>query len=199
VEHLDGYVIEIVGKDYGCSVVQLGDTLRRALTALSNLDPSFEFCMSGNICKPNWGFAFNMNRFFVTSFAPCYDQRCSRYGFGATTSFILFQPEFSFSYHDVPPMAEQNTIRHKIRKAFDKSGRPYKVFRLMVQEYLKTNLLDEELPEWWLPGEQKTETKADAITAINAGEIKVVDTKESANVAINGEADTKTAVMMQAS
>lgn len=62
----------------------------------------------------------------LVRFAPCYPQSSPRYSFGNTDYvYILFQPEYSFSYHEVAPPSDPNSIRHKIRENFKKNGREF--------------------------------------------------------------------------
>jgi len=96
-------------------------------------------------------------------------------------------------------MAEPNSIRHKIRKAFEKSGRPYEVHRLMVLEYLKPNTLHDELPKWWVPPKveptadaSKVDPPTDTIAAENNTAYPPAKESESVSVKIPSfEAETK--------
>jgi len=97
-EHLDGFAFCIPDPDgeFGGSPEKLGKTMKRMLSTLSKRDPSGEDSMSREIDRPAWQFKFNHERIFITSFAKCYPDSSPRYSFGATSVFILFQPEFSF-------------------------------------------------------------------------------------------------------
>eukprot|EP01111_Echinosteliopsis_oligospora_P003057 TRINITY_DN14923_c0_g1_i1.p1 TRINITY_DN14923_c0_g1~~TRINITY_DN14923_c0_g1_i1.p1 ORF type:complete len:204 (+),score=10.31 TRINITY_DN14923_c0_g1_i1:32-643(+) len=101
-EHIDGFVIEVIGADYCTTLDQFSNTVRRVLAHLSAHDP----CEDNVVNKPyighrGWRFCWNKQYLFITSFAPCYPDFHARYSFEAphTSCFVLFQPEHSFSYH----------------------------------------------------------------------------------------------------
>jgi len=124
-ENLDGFVFEIPDTNqYGQNPTHLGKTMMRFLTFLSDHDPSGERSMS-NRMKETWQFRFNYQRIFVTTFAPFYLENHPRYAFGSTSIWILFQPEISFTHHQLPIMKKSDGIRERIRKNFLKAGRPY--------------------------------------------------------------------------
>jgi hypothetical protein len=85
-EELDGYVIEIdADAARTTDVRQFGETVRLALTALSDADPASQQCMrpppvggSHGVAARGWHFRFNGAPFFVTTFAPCYPPSSSR-------------------------------------------------------------------------------------------------------------------------
>lgn len=108
--------------------------MRRVLTAISNQDPALEYCMDqvDIIDKRGWVYRFNGHGIFVTCFAPCYPENHARYSFGIKEScFILLQPMFSFSIHDIGPDHpwdnSKRTIRQRIRRIFEERGRRYYV------------------------------------------------------------------------
>jgi hypothetical protein len=87
-EELDGYVIEIdADAARTTDVRQFGETVRLALTALSDADPASQQCMrpppvggggGHGVAARGWHFRFNGVPFFVTTFAPCYPPSSSR-------------------------------------------------------------------------------------------------------------------------
>mmetsp|Transcript_25290 Transcript_25290/g.36682 ORF Transcript_25290/g.36682 Transcript_25290/m.36682 type:complete len:454 (-) Transcript_25290:546-1907(-) len=132
---LDGFCIEIFGHDVskGCPK-ELGECVRRYLTALSEDDPAGESMMHVNyIGSKGWRFRFGNTDFFVTTFAPCYPVTSSRYAFGASSAFILLQPEESFARRDLPfdtsftNWETPKTVRDKTRVAFRAAGRGYHI------------------------------------------------------------------------
>jgi hypothetical protein len=142
--NVDGFCIEIRGRQYCSSVPVFGQTVRRVLTVLSALDPSYDadsialrsmYRPSHQIANERWHFEFMHEPITVTSFAPCYGEDSSRYSFTKlptdpaspesddVSSFILFQPESSFVWHDMGPGITRHqtnwekpvTAREKIR------------------------------------------------------------------------------------
>jgi len=93
VEHFDGFVIEIPDTERGCyggSPEALGRTMYRVLKTLSSLDPAGEDVVAQrNMNRPLWQFTFNHQRFFVTSFAPCYPSTSPRYAFGSKYEYTV--------------------------------------------------------------------------------------------------------------
>lgn len=132
--HYDGFVFEIRGEEYASSIEVFGQTVRRVLLTISDLDPRKANCMRKSyIDKRGWCFEFARETFFVTTFAPCFPSNHSRYGFGCKSSFVLFQPEYSFAWHniesDTPETNWENptTVRDKIRVEFRNHGRDYEI------------------------------------------------------------------------
>jgi FPC/CPF motif-containing protein YcgG len=141
-EHLDGFVFEIPdpNNEYGTSPEALGQTMKRVLTTLSDHDPANENAIRDDMTRPSWQFTFNFQRLFITSFAPCYPATSPRYAYGSSSVWILFQPEFSFSHHQIPAHEQKGGIRNKIRKNFEKNGRPFLLphqGELMAHIYVK--------------------------------------------------------------
>ena len=100
--HLDGFIFELPGEEYGCDIFKLAEGVRCVLKHLSDNDPAKVHCMSKSyIASIGWSFEFNREPIFVTTFAPCYPSSHSRYAFGADNAFILMQPMYSFAIHDM--------------------------------------------------------------------------------------------------
>jgi hypothetical protein len=121
---LDGMVFYCPG-EYGATVTALGDTMNRLLHLLNNYDPSARNVMHDpQLGRRGWKFHFNQTNFFITSFGPCYGPAHPRFSFGQDEwAFILFQPEFSFSRHQIGDL--HSDIRVKIREAFAAHQRPF--------------------------------------------------------------------------
>ena len=69
--------------------------------------------------------------------------------------WILLQPEYSFSYHQLPPSSTPGGIRAKIHENFEKAGRPFlkpSKYDLMGHIYVKplNDLVDPRI-SWWSP------------------------------------------------
>ena len=77
--HLDGFVFELPGGEFGQDVHQFGGGVRRVLKCISNNDPAGFHCMNKSyISKVGWSFEFDSVPIFVTTFAPCYPENHSR-------------------------------------------------------------------------------------------------------------------------
>jgi len=130
---LDGFVFEIKGKQFGDTVDAFGETVRRVLTTVSDLDPGCDHPMDSDILdRRGWRYMWDGFGIFVTCFAPCYDEHNARYTFGVKdATYVLFQPQYSFSFHslgeDHPWDDTKNTARQKIRQNFKNAGRMYYV------------------------------------------------------------------------
>lgn len=154
---------QIPGKEFGETVEQFGEAVRRLLCVISQNDPQGVDCMKKSyIGKRGWWFEFDGESFFVTTFAPCYPSAHSRHAFGITDrSFVLFQPEFSFAWHDIgDDTPETNwgapeTIRDKIRVEYKKHNREYEIPSTIYYspaQYIvdPINKGDPRI-EWWIP------------------------------------------------
>jgi len=153
LEHLDAFVFEFTDPHYSESVETVGATMKRLLTCLDRYDPGKSNSMGQDLTYQGWQFMFNFHRIFVTSFAPCYAETHPRWSYGTKSLFVLFQPECSFGFHNIPPMRKPNTVRDKIRNNFLKHGRPYETpsrHDLNAQIYVKPNNdMSDPRVVWW--------------------------------------------------
>ena len=134
---LDGFVFEVRGKSYSSDLTSFALTVRRVLAGLSAGDPSGTDCFKGKIEGRGWYFQFAREPFFVTTFAPCYDESHPRFQFhqSSDSCFILLQPEESFLRHDLPPDKPRSAtswerpadVRDRIRANFRRHGREYRI------------------------------------------------------------------------
>lgn len=160
---LDGFCIEI--DDEAATKggpEEFGQCVRRMLTAICDKDPAGENVMAASyIDRPGWRFRFHSTDFFVTTFAPCYPETSSRYGFGSNKAFILLQPEISFLRHGLPADSPETdwesprNIREKARVAFKNAGRPYYIPETtsypMVEHIVKPLCDDgKRVIRWWV-------------------------------------------------
>ncbi|XP_064385213.1 uncharacterized protein LOC135334087 [Halichondria panicea] len=130
--HLDGFLIELPGSQFGATVEEFGQGVRRVLKCISDHDPISFHCMNKSyLGKVGWSFEYGGVPIFVTTFAPCYPENHSRYAFGSENSYILLQPMYSFAIHDIgddTPLTnwdEPKTVRDKIRCAYKENNRGY--------------------------------------------------------------------------
>lgn len=125
-DKLDGYVIELEPRRYGDSLPSLCVALRRTLTYFSVRDPAEVHAMRKTIDTPYWWFSFAGCRFFVSTFAACYDDAHPRYNNGLHSSFIVLLPEHAF-VRRVPNGRKviPELVRLEIREAYAEHGRRY--------------------------------------------------------------------------
>lgn len=184
--HLDGFVFELPGDEFGQDVHTFGQGVRRVLKFISNNDPSGFHCMNKSyLSKIGWSFEFAGVPIFVTTFAPCYPETHSRYAFGAEHAFILLQPMYSFAIHDIGEDTPHTnwecpvTVRDKIRVAYKESNRPYYIRDTVIypaaHDIVKP--LKEgtgELVEWWKdpshPQEEETRDELAEVLEVLEGE-----------------------------
>jgi hypothetical protein len=77
-----------------------------------------------------WDNLYCSTSFFVTSFAPCYPENSSRYGFGAEHTYILYQPNFVFMRNKIP----KPTLHLKDAQFIKRSGKNVKNIRRIIQD-----------------------------------------------------------------
>jgi len=166
-ERLDGFCIEL--PNAAATPEELGVTVRRTLTALSDKDPAAEGVMRVKyIGSRGWRFRFAKADFFVTTFAPCYPASSSRYAFNTGRAFVLLQPEVSFLRHNLPidtpvTLEPPKTIRDKTRLAFRDAGRSYHIpdtTKYPPAEHIVKPIHDDgkTIIRWWV---DNGETKID--------------------------------------
>jgi FPC/CPF motif-containing protein YcgG len=139
-EKLDGFIIEIKGRDYCSDVTSFASTVKQTLEIIARHDPSgLNVMKMKGISSPSWYYSFCTVPLFVTTFAPFYSQSHCRYMHTHTlpdladVCYILLQPEISFHHHkigsDTPHTNWESpqTIRDQIRCNFRKNQRGYYV------------------------------------------------------------------------
>lgn len=163
-EGLDGFVFEIRDEDgkHGASVEAFQYLVRRVLVAISDMDPNRErSARKRYVGDRAWHFVFAGVPIFVTTFAPCYPRTHSRFSYGASSCFVLLQPEHSFLRADLPrdtPKTEWDdpqTVRDRIRVAFRKAGQGYFIpdsTSYAASEHIVKPLDDDgmNVVRWWL-------------------------------------------------
>ena len=178
--HLDGFVFELPGKEFGEDVTSFGEGVRRVLKCLSDNDPNGHHCMDRSTIGGNgWCFELCYIPIFVTTFAPCYPTNHSRYSFGTENGFILLQPMYSFLIHDIgtdTPITNWDnptTARDKIRHAYKINGRPYYIrdtIRYPMSHDLVKPIVEGpgNIIEWWKKeNEEKSEEESELLQNTN--------------------------------
>eukprot|EP00566_Odontella_aurita_P009876 CAMPEP_0113552772 /NCGR_PEP_ID=MMETSP0015_2-20120614/15247_1 /TAXON_ID=2838 /ORGANISM="Odontella" /LENGTH=433 /DNA_ID=CAMNT_0000453775 /DNA_START=246 /DNA_END=1547 /DNA_ORIENTATION=+ /assembly_acc=CAM_ASM_000160 len=177
-QHVDGFCIELddptakVG-----STEELGDCVRRLLMELSDHDPAGDSMMRVSfVGAKGWRFRFGKADFFVTSFAPCYPSKSSRFAFNTGRAFVLLQPEASFARYNLPSdigitqWDKPQSVRDKTRVAFKKAGRPYhipKTTKYPPAEHIVKPIEDNgiNVVKWW----QEIRVGADTTVTLEEG------------------------------
>jgi len=146
-ERLHGFVIELPDARFGSSIAQLSETVRRILGFLSERNPGQS--PSLEVHQPGWNFMFQGSRCFVSSIAPCYGPDSSRYGFGATSTFVFLQLHSSFAHFRVPS-GEHRNVRLLIRAAYARNGRAYDGNApCEAEKFVKPLALGDPPVRWW--------------------------------------------------
>jgi NTP pyrophosphatase (non-canonical NTP hydrolase) len=156
-EGLDVFVFEAYGDEYGATLTGVSRTTNQVLTVLSDLDPSGNKCMDADILNKDWQFSFNSQRFFISVFAPCYPPNHPRYSHSSKSTFIMFQPEFSFDIHGIHAgNPKLDKIKERIRKAFAANNSAYDVElikqRLEAFLYIMPLNVGDPPVRWWEVG-----------------------------------------------
>ena len=157
---LDGFLVRLPGHLYGRDLKVFATAFKELLTCLAESDPSGKNCMQSTIDRTGWVFEFNKITFFITSFSPVYEKTSSRYTYGVDECFILFQPEISFAFHNLPKDTthtnwdEPLTVRDKIRVNFKKNNREYLIRETisypMCHDMIKPLNKNDETVRWWI-------------------------------------------------
>jgi hypothetical protein len=158
----DGFLLALPAVTYAKNVEAFATSVRRVMSVLSEYDPHRSSFMSKSyIDRRGWQILFNDVDLFVTTFAPFYDEKSSRYQHGIVDyCYILLQPGFSFVSHgigdDTPRRATNWThptsIRDKIRVGFKNHGRGYfipeSVFYPQAEHIVKSHD-GMDIIDWW--------------------------------------------------
>ena len=96
---------------------------------------------------------------FVTSFAPFYPESSSRFAFGTSNCYILFQPEILFAQRDLiddtprTNWEKPETLRDRIRVSYRDAGRPYHIPETaappLAHEIVKPLADNGSTIQWW--------------------------------------------------
>jgi hypothetical protein len=195
-EQLDGFVVEIIGEDFGNTVDNFAQIVRRTLQFFSDNDPvaieahaQRDYSSSTDVYHHRgvdirclrplnrsaheinssaWYYRFLGESYFITTFAPCYPVNHSRHSFSGEESqnscFVLFQPEFSFLYHNISAdtalteWESPTTDRDRIRAAYRKNNREYYVpqssnyptAQHIVPPLENKDFAQEKYVKWWI-------------------------------------------------
>ncbi|WP_157850932.1 YqcI/YcgG family protein [Mycolicibacterium obuense] len=151
-EVLDGFVIAPQWLEPPSSLNEIALFFRNLLTALTRMDPGRSTCMTSDPLGQQWQFEFSRTRLFITVFSPLYKLEHPRYAQG---TYILFQPEFSFSHHQIGNGSKQTLrIKAQIRAAFEKAGVEYHGELIDERQEAKVYILPHEIGAspvpWWM-------------------------------------------------
>lgn len=153
--HLDGFLIEIKGKENLGDINIFSRTLFQSLKYLSRIDPTENNCMENEIMQPDWQFSFNGQRMFIITFASFYTEKHSRFSYNTDTAFIFLQPESSFDFNIIPPASDPRVLKlkEKIRKDFRQNNRSYDEtiadMEFEALKYIKPLNIGDPPIYWW--------------------------------------------------
>ncbi|WP_229641629.1 YqcI/YcgG family protein [Waterburya agarophytonicola] len=153
-QRLDGYVLELPGSGFGENLGTLAYSLHRILYCLSEHDPVGEHCLNQPVEDLAWSFAFGGDKIFVNTFAPFYPEGHSRYGFGSSSTWIMFQPRHSFGrVAKIGETALPPHIRLRIREDHASHNRAYdpKLSAIPYEAYrcIRPLCLGDSEVRWW--------------------------------------------------
>jgi hypothetical protein len=150
---LDGMVFELPGH-FGAVVETLGRTTLQVLDYLSANDPIGARCMEKNVEDSTWWFSYADEKLFVLTFGPCYPITSSRYGFQVRNTYLVFQPNHTFSRHlPAGDIGKSRRSREEIRRRYANAGRPYDLAITLspyeVHRYVKPVQAGQPPVSWW--------------------------------------------------
>lgn len=152
---LDGFVIELSNISYGNTLSALCRTTKQVLQAIWEQDPLQQPDWLHGIDSPGWFYSFAGQRLFIFATGPCYDAASSRFAYGCTSTFLLFQPEHSFRRRESPPGSHQISAGHRqiIRTGFDAIGQTYDLSitlgAIEAFRFVKPLKLGDPPIRWW--------------------------------------------------
>lgn len=152
---MDGFIMEVTGKDSPTDIESLAKLLKKTLTNLESRDEKSDKALEKDILDPSWQFTFNGSRLFIITFAPFYPESSPRHSPRKDGTFIFFQPESSFHLHIPHPESDPRTVnlKVKIRDAFKKQGRPYDESIVNSKsdslKYIKPLNIGDPVVKWW--------------------------------------------------
>jgi len=146
---LDGFVMEVIGKQYCSTYENFKETAHKVLVELGGKEEEIAKRTDG------WHVSYQGEPCFISTFAPFYSPSSSRYMFQLSSAssisslfsifkssslyscFILIQPRCSFQLYSLSPLTTEEgtewqnptTIRDRIRCLYKKHGRKYFILK----------------------------------------------------------------------
>lgn len=154
---LDGFVIEFPKESYGDTLNALCRTTRRALATIWRYDPRRDPDRDwlDGIESPQWFYSFGGQRLFILATGPCYGRSSSRFAYGSRSTFLLLQPEHSFTRRQSPPSSGRIADSHRqlIRQQFSAVGQGYDLAITLGSceafRFVKPLALGDPPVRWW--------------------------------------------------
>ena len=146
-EDLDAFVVggvELEFRDFG----SLSVWFARILQSLAQADRDSQTTLLG-LYEPGWQFAFEGQRLFISVFSSLYSDRHPRRCVHGT--YVLLQPEESFSSHGISGGAVTSSAKRNAREAFLTRGFEYPSELIDARYEPAIYLLPEgdSFPSWW--------------------------------------------------
>lgn len=120
-----------------CFPSHCGDTFKKIscfldsfLEFLSVYNPHRRTLYEASQVDRFWIFQFLSEEMFAIVFGECYNEFSSRYMFGVSQTFLLFQSNRTFERHEMPSLPEYTpknkfNVRNAIRSSYKSKGRDY--------------------------------------------------------------------------
>ena len=143
---------------FGKSSDSLASALHAFLTELSARDPDrssrsslLQMRTTGQV-ERKWDFTYRGEKFFLTTFAPCYNPGSGRSTCGVDKTFIMMQPHHSFDRALPRDLEKRKEVHKLIKEAFARDGKEYQEEHggqplSNAAKYIKANA--NELILWW--------------------------------------------------
>ncbi len=123
---IDGYVLQIPLLPKLSKLETLAEAFHATLRILNKLDPNSDGHLFSKVELPSWQFTFNKLPLFIVVLSDLYERQSSRFTFGVSGNYVLFQPDISFdrvwnSRHEL-----KEDVRQRIRELFAENGQEYR-------------------------------------------------------------------------
>ena len=122
---LDGIVF-CFPSSYGDTYEKISCFLNRFLEFISVYNTHARTIYSPEIVDKFWQFRFLAEEMFAIVFGECYNELSSRFMFGASQTFLLFQANRTFERYEMPSIPEHTGDRHNVRTTIRSSYRSKK-------------------------------------------------------------------------
>ena len=136
------FIVEIRETEFALDLENFAGIFYKLLHKIHLKDKNATEYFTRGIEKMSWDFTFDKVKFFVSTFAPFYENNHPRYSFSNDTCFVMFQPDKvfdKFGINSKNPKREEITKRVKelfLSKGF-KYSLKYVRGSLKAERYLK--------------------------------------------------------------
>lgn len=154
-EELDMYVMGIKDNHAVGNIQNAGRSLKIVLETLRQYDNINQEPLVEGIETLEWNFKFRNTNFFVPFFGSYYAQSNPRYSYSPDYGFIIFQPDHSFSRHNISSRnPNRRNISESIRDAFNRGNVQYDLNLVIgtpkAIRYIKPLNIGDPVCRWWI-------------------------------------------------